>query len=127
MKHPKLTWAAQGVAASLLLMASTMKFMGAPGSVEVFVTLGMEPAGRYLIAIIELVAGLLLLSPLAAVGSVIVVAVMCGAIIAHVTQLGLEVNNDGGMAVGMLVAVLLCSGYVLASRRKEIPIVGETL
>lgn len=127
MKHPKLTLTAQGVAAMLLLMASIGKFSGDPGSVEVFVSLGMEPTGRYLIAAIELVAALLLMSPLAALGSVIVVGVMCGAIIAHVTQLGLVVNDDGGMLVGMLAAVLLCSVYVLVSRRKELPIVGNTL
>ena len=127
MTHPKLTHAAQGIASMLLLMAATMKFIADPGSVEVFVSLDMEPAGRYAIAVIELVAALLLLSSSAALGSVIAVAVMCGAIIAHVTQLGLAVNNDGGMLVGMLVVVLLCAGYVLVSRRKEIPFVGDTL
>ena len=127
MTHPKLTRIAQGIAAMLLLLAAIMKFIGDPGSVEVFVSLDMEPAGRYVIAVIEMVAGLLLLSPFAALGSVMVVAVMCGAIIAHVTQLGLVVNNDGGRLVGMLVVVLLCAGYVLVSRRKEIPFVGDTL
>lgn len=70
---------------------------------------------------------LLLLSPFAALGAVIAVSVMCGAIIAHVTQLGLVVNDDGGALVGMLVVVLLCSGYVVISQRKEIPFVGDTL
>ena len=126
MTHSKLTLIAQGIAAMLLLVAATAKFIGDPGSVEVFVRLDMEPAGRYMIAVIELVAALLLLSPFAALGSVITVSVMCGAIIAHVTQLGLVVNNDGGRLVGMLVVVLLCAGYVLVSRRKEIPFVGET-
>ncbi len=87
----------------------------------------MEPAGRYLIGVIELMGALLLLSPFAALGSVIVVAVMCGAIIAHVTQLGLVVNDDGGLLVGMLVVVLLCAGHVLVTRRKELPFVGSTL
>ena len=127
MTHPKLTLAAQGIAAMLLLLAAAMKFIGDPGSVEVFARLDMEPAGRHMIAVIELLAALLMLSPFAALGSVLAVAVMCGAIIAHLTQLGLVVNNDGGMLVGMLVVVLLCAGYVLVSRRKEIPLVGNTL
>lgn len=126
MKHPMLTRVAQGIAAMLMLMAAGMKFMGDPGSVEIFVRLGMEPTGRYLIAVVELTAALLLVSPFAALGSLMALAVMCGAIIAHVTQLGLVVNNDGGMSVGMLVVVLLCAGYVLVSRRKEIPFVGYT-
>ena len=127
MTHPKLTRTAQGVAAMLLLMASVMKFLGDPGSIEIFVSLEMEPIGRYVIAVIELVAALLLLSPFAALGSVIVVGVMCGAIIAHVTRLGLVVNDDGCRLVGMLVVVVLCAVYVLVSRRKELPLVGDTL
>lgn len=127
MTYPKLTYAAQGIAAMLLLLAAGMKFMGQPGSVAIFVSLDMEPAGRYLIAVTELAAALLLLSPFAALGSVLVVGVMCGAIIAHLTQLGLVVNDDGGMLVGMLAVVLLCASYVLFSRRKEIPLVGDTL
>ena len=81
MTHPKLTRAAQGVAAMLLLMVSVMKFIGDPGSIEIFVSLEMEPTGRYVIAVIEMVAALLLLTPFAALGSVMAVAVMCGAII----------------------------------------------
>lgn len=127
MKHPKLTRAAQGVAAILLLLAATMKFMGDPGGVQVFAQLGMEPTGRYVIAVVELSAAVLLLSPFAALGSVLAVAVMCGAIIAHVTQLGLVVHDDGGRMVGILVVVFVCSGYVLVSRRKEIPLVGDSL
>lgn len=127
MTHPRLTRAAQGIAAMLLLMAAGMKFMGDPGSVEIFTRLGMDPGGRYLIAVIELIAAMLLLSSFAALGSVVATAVMCGAIIAHVTKLGLVVNNDGGRLIGMLVVVLVCVSYVLVSRRKEIPIVGETL
>ena len=97
MTYPRLTYAAQVMAAVILLMASAMKFVGNVDSVEVFVRLGMEPGGRYLIAVIEALAALLLLSPLAALGSVIAVGVMSGAIIAHATQLGLSVNNDGGL------------------------------
>ena len=88
--------------------------------------LDMEPTGRYVIAVIELAAALLIVSPFAALGSVMAVSVMCGALIAHLTQLGLVVNNDGGRMVGMLVVVLLCAAYVLVSRRKEIPFVGDT-
>ena len=127
MIHSKLTYAAQGIASMLLFGASIMKFTGDPGSIEVFSSLGMEPTGRYVIAIIEMAAALLLLSPLAAAGSVLVVGVMCGAVIAHVSQLGLSVNGDGGMMVGMLFMVLMCAAYVMVSRRKEIPVVGGTL
>jgi len=127
MTHPKITYAAQGIAAMLLLVAAGMKFTGQPGSAAIFASLDMEPTGRYLIAVIELAAALMLLSPYAALGSVVAVGVMCGAIIAHVTRLGLVVGDDGGVLVGMLVVVLLCASYVLFSRRREIPLVGNTL
>jgi hypothetical protein len=76
------------------------------------------------IAGMELMAALLLLSPYAAFGSVIAVADICGAIMAHVTRFGLVVNDDGGRLVGMLVTVLLCAVYVMISPRKETPLVG---
>jgi len=127
MKHPKITRAAQGVAALILLIASGMKFVGEPGSVEVFVELGMEPTGRYLIACIELSASLLLLSPYAALGSVVALSVMCGAVIAHVSQLGFALSGDGVMQLGLLASVLTCSIYVLIARRSELPFIGENL
>jgi hypothetical protein len=127
MKYPKLTLASQWIAALLLAVASILKWISDPGSVEVFVVLDMEPTGRYVIATIEMLAALLLISPFASVGALLAVSVMCGAIIAHLTQLGIVVNGDGGMVVGMLLMVLVTSAYVLISRRQELPLVGETL
>ena len=127
MTHPKLTYVAQVVAALLLAFVSVMKLRGDPGSIAIFTSLDMEPTGRYIIGVVELAAALLLLSPFAASGSVLALGVIGGAVLAHVTQLGLVVNGDGGRLVGMLLVVLLCSGYVLVTRRKELPIVGGTL
>ena len=123
MKHPILTRVAQLIAAVILLVAAIMKFMGDPGSVEVFVLLEMEPTGRYIIATLELAAALLLLSPYAAMGALLAVGVMCGAIIAHTTHLGL--GADGGKTVVLLLAVLLSASFVLFSRRKELPLLGD--
>ncbi len=127
MKHPVPTFAAQGIAGLILLAAAVLKFAENPTSVEVFETLGMEPGGRVVIAVVELLAGMLLLSPLAAIGSVLAICVMFGAVIAHLTRLGVVVDGDGGMAFAMLVLTLLCSGYVLVSRRRELPLIGSTL
>ena len=127
MNRKLIVRVAQGVAAMILMAAGVMKFMRAPGSVVVFELLDMEPAGRYLVAVIEIAAAMLLLSPFAALGSLIAVAVMCGAIIAHATQLGFVVNDDGGRLVGMLVMALMSSGFVLVTRRKELPLLGKNL
>jgi len=126
MKHSRIIYVAQAIAAALLLYAASMKLMGTEESRMIFARLDMEPVGRYLIALIELTAAFLLLSPAAATGSVLAVGVMCGAIIAHLTRLGLEVSGDGGMMFGTLVVVLLCSGFVMIARRHEIPVVGDT-
>lgn len=127
MKHPALTFAAQAIAGLILLAAATLKFAENPASVQVFETLDMEPGGRIVIAVVELLAGLMLLSPLAAIGSVLAVCVMTGAIIAHLTRLGVVVADDGGSAFAMLLLVLLCSGFVLIRRRQELPLIGSTL
>lgn len=127
MKQKMFTRAARGIAAILLLMAAGMKFIGDPAAIEIFVRLDMEPAGRFVVAFVEVLAALLLVSPFAALGSLLAVAIMLGASIAHATQLGVVVNDDGGMLFGMLLLVLACSSYVLVSLRKKIPLVGDTL
>ncbi|MBC8404313.1 MAG: hypothetical protein H8E15_03725 [Planctomycetes bacterium] len=126
MKTTLPTRLAQVVAASILIFASVMKFKGDPGAIEIFTKLEMEPGGRYIAAIFEMLAGLLLLSSFAAFGSVLAIGMMAGALIAHATRLGLEVNNDGGALVGQLAIVLLSSLFVAISRRKEIPIIGSS-
>lgn len=127
MKTQPLTYLAQGLAAVILAMASATKFLGAPDAVLMFEKLGMEPTGRFVIAVVEMTAALLLLSPFAALGAALAVAVMSGAIIAHATRIGIVVNGDGGQLFGMLVAVLISSAYVLVRRRRELPLIGKTL
>ncbi len=58
------TRVAQFVAAAILIFAAVMKFKGDPGAVFIFSELEMEPGGRYIAAVFEMIAGLLL-TPLA--------------------------------------------------------------
>lgn len=122
-----LLWVPRLIAAGIMLMVSYLKFLGNPGDAALFAQLGMEPHGRILVGIIELVAGLLLLSPYAASGALLTVSVMLGALIAHATFLGIVVDGDGGKHVMMLALVLISSAIVLIVRRRELPIVGKTL
>ena len=66
MKYTKRTrialWILQIAAATILLQTLFFKFTGAPESVEIFSKLGVEPVGRYFTAILELIAGILLLT-----------------------------------------------------------------
>lgn len=118
----KLLWLPRALAAAVLLYVGWLKLIDNPTDVELFTLLGMEPQGRVIIGIIELAAGLLLLSPHAALGGLLAVGVMCGALIAHTTVLGFDPVHGG-----LLALVLLSSLCVLVMRRAELPIVGKTL
>jgi uncharacterized membrane protein YphA (DoxX/SURF4 family) len=104
-----------------------MKFLDMQGSVHVFESLGMEPHGRMIIASLELLASLLLISPFAAAGALLALGVMCGAALAHVSSIGIVVNDDTGMLFLLMLIVLVGSSYVLIKRRRELPLVGKTL
>lgn len=114
-------WIAQIVAAIILLQTLYFKFTGAPESVFIFTTVGMEPWGRYGSGLAELVAAALLLWPARAwYGSLLALGVIGGAIFSHLTKLGIEVQGDGGLLFGLALVVFLCSLLVLWLRRPRL-------
>lgn len=115
-------WVLRIIPAAILIPVGYLKLSGNEADVLLFTELGMEPHGRVIIGLIELTAGLLLLSPQAASGGLLAVGVMCGAIIAHVTVIGFEVPH-----VPLLVAVLLTALAVMIIRRRDLPVIGKTL
>ena len=118
----------QLAAAGILLQTLFFKFTGAEESVYIFSTLGMEPWGRIGSGVAELVAAALLLYPrTAAIGAVLALGVMSGAIISHLTVLGLEVKNDGGLLFVLAIVVFLASATVLYIRRGQLPVIGAYL
>ncbi len=115
-----LSWVFQIVAAAILAQTLYFKFSGHPESVKLFSELGMEPHGRVLIGILELVAVLLLIRPASAIwGAILSVGVMSGAIIGHFTHLGW--HGERGQLGMLAVLVFVASLAVLAIRRKTIP------
>ncbi|MCB9377334.1 MAG: DoxX family protein [Holophagales bacterium] len=121
----RLSWTAQIVVAAILLQTLFFKFTGAPESVYIFETLGLEPVGRIGSGIAELVASVLLLVPgTAALGALVAAGVISGAIGAHLTRLGIEVQGDGGLLFGLALVVFVGSLLILWLRRAELPIVG---
>jgi uncharacterized membrane protein YphA (DoxX/SURF4 family) len=114
--------------AIILVQTLFFKFTGAPESVYIFTTMGMEPVGRYGTGIVELIASILLFIPAArTVGAALAVGTMAGAIGGHLTKLGIEVQGDHGLLFGMACTVLICSLAILAIHRKEIPLIGARL
>ncbi len=121
----RLSWAAQIVAAAILLQTLFFKFTGAPESIYIFETLGLEPWGRIGSGIAELIASVLLLIPAtAAVGGVIGIGLMAGAIGSHLTRLGIEVQGDGGLLFALAWLVLVSCAVVAWLRRRSLPAIG---
>ena len=117
-----VAWAAQLISALILLQTLFFKFTAAPESVYIFTTLGIEPGGRIGSGVVELIAALLLLIPRTAwIGAGLAMGVMAGAIFSHLTQLGIEIQGDGGLLFGLAVIVFLACGIVVFLRRSDIP------
>jgi putative oxidoreductase len=116
------------IPAVILLQTLYFKFSGAPESIYIFETLGLEPAGRIGSGIAELIASILLLIPKTAwAGAGLALGVISGAIFSHLTVLGIEVQGDGGYLFFLAVAVFICSAIVLWMNRKAIPVIGSQL
>jgi putative oxidoreductase len=123
-----LTWALQLIVAGILAQTLFFKFTGAAESVYIFSTLGMEPWGRYASGVAELIASVLLLIPgCAAFGALLAAGVISGAIVSHLTVLGIEVQGDGGLLFALAVIVFISSLAILALRWRELPVVGALL
>jgi uncharacterized membrane protein YphA (DoxX/SURF4 family) len=121
----RLSWALQFVVAGILVQTLWFKFTGAPESVYIFSTLGMEPWGRIGSGVAELLAAILLLIPsTAALGAAIALGVILGALGAHLTKLGIEVQGDGGLLFALACVVFVGAAVVLALRRRQLPWVG---
>ena len=121
-----VSWIAQLVAIAILGQTLYFKFGGDPDSIELFTELNMEPEGRILIGILELVACILLLIPSSVTfGAMLGTALMTGAIIGHCTQLGWQGERFelGMYAVTVLAACLT----ILYIRRYTIPLLGSAL
>jgi hypothetical protein len=123
-----LAWLLQVVVAAVLLQTLYFKFTGAPESVYIFTTLGLEPWGRIGSGVAELIAaGLLLTRRGAALGALLALAVITGALASHLGPLGIEVMDDGGLLFLLAVVVFAGSATVLVIRRGDLPVVGPRL
>jgi putative oxidoreductase len=122
------SWILRIAVAFILLQTLFFKFTGAEESVYIFSTVGAEPWGRYASGVIELIAAVLLLVPSTVVyGALLSVAVAAGAILSHLTLLGIEVKGDGGLLFSLAVTIFVCGLALIAIHRRELPILGRVL
>ncbi|MBO6621675.1 MAG: DoxX family protein [Balneola sp.] len=121
-----LFWVLRIVAAGILLQTLFFKFTGAPESIYIFETVGLEPFGRYASGITELFAAIFLLIPrFNWLGALLSLGVMSGAILSHLTVLGIEVKEDGGLLFALAIVVFICSAILLYFNKENIPVIGE--
>lgn len=109
------------LAAVIMIQTLYFKFTGAPESVYIFTTVGMEPWGRWGVGFMELIASLLLLVPVSAwLGAGLALGLMLGAIGMHLTLLGINVQDDGGYLFFLAVVVSACAIVVLWFDREKL-------
>jgi putative oxidoreductase len=122
------SWILGIVSAAILLQTLYFKFTGAPESVYIFTKVGAEPWGRIGSGIVELIASILLLTPrFTWLGSLLALGVIAGAILSHLTILGIEVQGDRGLLFGLALTVFVATGINLFLHRTEVPILGRRL
>jgi putative oxidoreductase len=115
-----LSWILRIVAAVILLQTLYFKFTGHPESVELFTKLGVEPWGRIGTGVIELIAGVLLLIPsIVFVGAFLGVGLMAGAILSHLTGIGIESKGDGGQLFVLAITVMVCCLVILVLHKNQ--------
>ena len=121
-----LSWLLRITAAVILAQTLFFKFTAAPESVYIFDKVGLGAPGRIGSGIAELIAAILLLIPGTVwLGAGLALAVMGGAIMSHLTVLGIVVMNDHGLLFGLAITVALCSAILLLIHRRSIPVIGK--
>jgi hypothetical protein len=133
VQHAAVSWVAQIIVAVILAQTLFFKFTYAKETEFIFRDRGGRPAATAA-GLAELLCVVLLLIPrTAAVGAVLSLVVISGAIMTHLTGLGIAIvdpetgESDGGLLFGLALTVAACSLVVLYLRRSELPWVGPTL
>src|SRR5947199_6567838 len=135
-----VSWICRIAAAIILLQTLFFKFTAAPESVYIFTKLGMfihtyipfasistiEVSGRIGSGIMELIAAVLLLTPRVVwAGAILAMAATGGAIVSHLTFLGIEVQGDKGLLCVVAIAVFVTSAIALFLHRMQVPVIGR--
>lgn len=117
-----VSWAAQIVVALILLQTLYFKFTYAPETQVIFADRGGRPVATA-VGIIELICAVLLLVPRwSALGALLSLLVISGAILTHLTSLGIEITDpatgqgDRGLLFGLAILVAIGSVVVLSLR-----------
>jgi putative oxidoreductase len=115
-----ISFVIRAAAALILLQTLYFKFTGHPESVELFTKLGVEPYGRIVTGVIELIASILLFIPSTIfLGALLGFGLMSGAILSHLTIIGIESKGDGGELFMLAIIVWVCSAVIIVLHRQQ--------
>ena len=118
-------WVLRTLAALIMLQTLYFKFTGDPQSVKLFTELGMEPWGRIGTGVLELIASILILYPrTTAVGAVLGLGLMSGAIFFHLTKLGIIFDGDAVLFIYAVTVFVCCAALALIYRKDLFKLVG---
>jgi uncharacterized membrane protein YphA (DoxX/SURF4 family) len=122
-------WTLRILAALILLQTLFFKFSGAEESVYIFSTIGMEPWGRIGTGILELIAAVLILYPrTTGLGSLLGLGLMTGALVFHVTKLGIAVQGDGGqLFIYALLVFISCTILLIVFHNDLLTGIGKII
>ncbi|NJM78467.1 MAG: DoxX family protein [Flavobacterium sp.] len=121
MKESIFIWIVKIIAVTILTQTLYFKFIASPESVCIFSTLGIEPYGRIGSGIVELIASVLIVIPRTTLlGAILCLGTMVGAIMSHLTKLGIDVQNDGGTLFILAVITFSCCAILIYSNRCKI-------
>lgn len=120
-------WSLRVLTALIMLQTLFFKFTAAPESVYIFSQLGMEPWGRIGTGILELIASLLILVPATTgYGALLGLGIMTGALVSHITLLGIEVMHDHGqLFIYALLVFFGCLILIVWNRRQVFALLGS--
>lgn len=116
------------IAVVIMLQTLFFKFSAADQSVDLFTKLAGENEAylRVGTGVLELIASILLFLPRTVwFGALMTIGLMSGAIMGHLTKLGISHNNDGGLLFGSAVFIFTVGVLVLIEERKNLPIIGN--
>jgi uncharacterized membrane protein YphA (DoxX/SURF4 family) len=114
-------WVLKIVASLIMLQTLYFKFSGAEESVYIFSKLGMEPWGRIGTGVLELIASILILYPRTTFfGALLGSGLMFGAVLIHLTKLGIDVQGDRGQLFIYALLVLISCLLLMIIKREEL-------
>lgn len=128
---PWVSWGAQLLVAGILLQTLFFKFTYAPETQVIFGPRGGRPAATAA-GMIELICVILLLIPrTAAIGALMSLIVISGAIFTHLSSLGIQIvdpetgASDRGFLSVLALVVMIGSLVVLGLRWQTLPYLGR--